>query len=80
MENNTITNKELFYHYAESLGIKTNDAQILMALALSSREEVLPQADVIKSVCEQHGKAVTIGTDGLIRCTYCGHEIKQTVL
>jgi hypothetical protein len=30
-----------------------------------------------KSICKLHSNAVTIGTDGIIRCTYCGDEIKQ---
>lgn len=64
MENN-ITNKELFYNYAESLGIKINDAQRLMVLALASREEVLPQADVIKNVL------LPAGTKWIERQYYC---------
>lgn len=76
MENN-ITNKELFYHYAESLGIKINDAQRLMVLALKSREEALPQADVIKSVCNHlHTSGSYFGSDKyIVKCKDCNQEL-----
>lgn len=79
MENN-ITNKELFYRYAESLGIKINDAQRLMTLALASREEVLPQANVIKSVCDH--EYITDANWKSLTCRKCNDRIepKQTVL
>lgn len=74
---NNMTNKELYYNYAESLGIKINDAQRLMVLALASREEALPQADVIKSVCEHHNKTGSFfgGDKYIVKCTSCGEEI-----
>lgn len=76
MENN-ITNKELFYNYAESLGIKINDAQRLMVLALKSKEEALPQADVIKSVCEHHNKTGSFfgGDKYIVKCKDCDIEL-----
>lgn len=76
MENN-ITNKELFYNYAESLGIKINDAQRLMVLALASREEALPQADVIKLVCDHlHTSGSYFGGDKfIVKCKDCNEEL-----
>lgn len=82
MENN-ITNKELFYHYAESLGIKINDAQRLMILALKSKEEALPQADVSgqseQLVCGRDIKTCVFYKDG--KCDsndYCRDQVEQT--
>lgn len=75
MENKIITNKELFYHYAESLGIKTNDAQRLMVLALASREEVLQQADVIKSVCDCE-RSKDISMVEVYKCGECHLKVR----
>ena len=35
MENNIITNKELYFHYAKELGISNEDAIVLLKLALA---------------------------------------------
>ena len=80
---NNITNKELFYNYAESLGIKINDAQRLMVLALASRDEALPQIAVSgrseQLVCGRHIKSCVFYKDG--KCNnndYCRDQVEQT--
>jgi cytochrome c2 len=50
MEYNIIKTKDLYFHYAEKLGISNEDAIVLMKLALASRDEVLRQPEAKKTV------------------------------